>query len=108
METYFSKNAEILLKQKHLTQKSFCEKLGKSKSNWENIVKTNNLEMLSQIAEILDMKVEDVIGLNRQKFIINGYVKVADTTYEVQNREDVENLLKRIIDLEAWSASIVQ
>lgn len=108
METYFSKNAEILLKQKHLTQKSFCEKLGKSKSNWENIVKTNNLEMLSQIAEILDMKVEDVIGLNRQKFIINGYVKVADTTYEVQNREDVENLLKRIIDLEVWYASIVQ
>lgn len=108
METYFSKNAEILLKQKHLTQKSFCEKLGKSKSNWENIVKTKNLEMLSQIAEILDMKVEDVIGLSKQKFIINGFVKVADTTYEVQNREDVENLLKRIIDLEVGYASISQ
>ena len=108
METYFSKNAEILLKQKHLTQKSFCEKLGKSKSNWENIVKTKNLEMLSQIAEILDMKVEDVIGLSKQKFIINGFVKVADTTYEVQNREDVENLLKRIIDLDAGHASISQ
>ena len=108
METYFSKNAEILLKQKHLTQKSFCEKLGKSKSNWENIVKTNNLEMLSQIAEILDMKVEDVIGLNRQKFTISGFVKVVDTTYEVQNREDVENLLKRIIDLELGYASISQ
>lgn len=106
METFFSKNAEILLKQKHLTQKSFCEKLGKSKSNWDNIVKTNNLEMLSQIAQILDMKVEDVIGLNGQKFIINGFVKVADTTYEVRNREDVENLLKRIIDLEMRYASI--
>ena len=100
METYFSKNAEILLKQKHLTQKSFCEKLGKSKSNWDNIVKTNNLEMLSQIAEILDMKVEDVIGLNKQKFSICGFVKVADTIHEIQDREDVENLLKRIIDLE--------
>ncbi len=108
METYFSKNAEILLKQKHLTQKSFCEKLGKSKSNWDNIVKTNNLEMLSQIAQILEMKVEDVIGLNRQKFIINGFVKVADTTYEVQNRNDVEKLLKRILDLEAGYASISQ
>ena len=64
--------------------------------------------MLSQIAQILDMKVEDVIGLNGQKFIINGFVKVADTTYEIQNREDVENLLKRIIDLEVGYASISQ
>ena len=54
------------------------------------------------------MKVEDVIGLNRQKFIINGFVKVADTTYEVQNRNDVEKLLKRILDLEAGYASISQ
>jgi transcriptional regulator with XRE-family HTH domain len=108
METYFAKNADILLKERHLTQQDFCKKLGKSKSNWENIVKTKNLEMLSQIATILDMKVEDVIGLNRQKFIINGFVKVADTTYEVQNREDVENLLKRIIDMEVGYASISQ
>lgn len=69
-------------------------------------MKTKNLEMLSQIAKILDMKVEDVIGLNRQKFIINGFVKVADTTYEVQNKEDVENLLKRINDMEVGYASI--
>lgn len=100
METYFAKNADILLKERHLTQQDFCKKLGKSKSNWENIVKTKNLEMLSQIAEILDMKVEDVIGLNKQKFCISGFVKVADTIHEIQDREDVENLLKRIIDLE--------
>jgi len=106
METYFAKNADIQLKERHLTQQDFCKKLGKSKSNWENVVKTKNLEMLSQIAKILDMKVEDVIGLNRQKFIINGFVKVADTTYEVQNKEDVENLLKRINDMEVGYASI--
>lgn len=100
METYFAKNADILLKERHLTQQDFCKKLGKSKSNWENIVRTKNLEMLSQIAEILDMKVEDVIGLNKQKFGISGFVKVADTIHEIQDREDVENLLKRIIDLE--------
>lgn len=100
METYFAKNADILLKERHLTQQDFCKKLGKSKSNWENIVKTKNLEMLSQIAEILDMKVEDVIGLNKQKFSISGFVKVAGTIHEIQDREDVENLLKRIIDLE--------
>lgn len=108
METYFAKNADILLKERHLTQQDFCKKLGKSKSNWENIVKTKNLEMLSQIAEILDMKVEDVIGLNKQKFSISGFVKVADIIYEVQNREDVENLLKRIIDLEVGYASVSQ
>lgn len=102
METYFAKNADILLKERHLTQKSFCERLGKSKSNWDNIVKTNNLEMLSQIASVLEMSVEDVIGLNKQKFMINGFVKVNNTIYEIQNRDDVENLLKLIIDLEVW------
>lgn len=100
METFFANNAEILLKERHLTQQDFCKKLGKSKSNWDNIVKTNNLEMLSQIASVLDMSVEDVIGLNKQKFTISGFVKVADTIHEIQSREDVENLLKKIIDLE--------
>ena len=41
-------------------------------------------------------------------YFINGFVKVADTIYEVQNREDVENLLKRIIDLEVGYVSISQ
>ncbi len=108
MVTYFAKNADILLKERHLTQQDFCKKLGKSKSNWDNIVRTNNLEMLSQIAQILEMKVEDVIGLNKQKFNICGFVKVADTIHEIQSKEDVENLLKRIIDLEVGYASISQ
>lgn len=93
METYFSKNADILLKQNHLSQKEFCEKLGKSKSNWENIVKTNNLEMLSQIAGILGMSVEDVIGLNKPKFTISGFVKVDDQIHEIKSREDFLSVL---------------
>ena len=100
METYFSKNAEILLKQKGLTQKEFCERLGKSKSNWENIVKTNNLEMLSNVAEILAMPVEDVIGLNKQKFSINGFIKVGKETYEIESKADIEAVLKRVSELE--------
>lgn len=101
METYFSKNADILLKQRHLTQKEFCERLGKSKSNWENIVKTNNLEMLSQIADILEMPIEDLIGLNKQKFSISGFIKVDRHTYEIESREDVEKVLGIISELEA-------
>ena len=101
METYFSKNADILLKQRHLTQKEFCERLGKSKSNWENIVKTNNLEMLSQIAGILEMAVEDLIGLNKQKFSVSGFIKVEKKTYEIESKADIEAVLNRIIELEA-------
>ena len=96
METYFSKNADILLKQRHLTQKEFCERLGKSKSNWENIVKTNNLEMLSKIAAILEMPIEDLIGLNKQKFSISGFIKVDRKTYVIENKEDIEAVLKEI------------
>lgn len=100
METYFSKNAKKLLKDKGLTQSEFCEKLGYKKSNWENIVKTNNIDMLSEIAEVLDMSLEDIIGLNKQKFSICGFIKINDTLYEVSSREDIENVLKEITDLE--------
>ena len=100
METYFAKNADILLKERHLTQQDFCKKLGKSKSNWENIVKTKNLEMLSQIAEILDMKVEDVIGLNKQKFSISGFIKVDNKTIDIESKADIEAVLNKISELE--------
>ena len=100
METYFSKNADILLKQRHLTQKEFCERLGKSKSNWENIVKTNNLEMLSQIAAILEMPIEDLIGLNKQKFSISGFIKVDRKTYEIESKEDIKAVLNKLTELD--------
>lgn len=100
METYFERNASVLLKERNLTQKDFCEKLGKSKSNWDNIVKTNNLEMLDKIAQILGMKLEDVIGLHRQKFSVGGFVKVDDSIFEIRGRDDVENVLKKIDELD--------
>lgn len=100
METYFERNASVLLKERNLTQKDFCEKLGKSKSNWDNIVKTNNLEMLDKIAQILEMKLEDVIGLHKQKFSVSGFVKVDDSIFEIRSRDDVENVLKKIDELD--------
>ena len=101
METYFSKNAKKLLKDKDLTQSEFCEKLGYKKSNWENIVKTNNIDMLSEIAKILEMSLEDLIGLDRRKFIINGFIKVNDNLYEISSKEDIERCLNDIIELES-------
>ena len=100
METFFSKNADILLKQNHLTQSEFCQKLGKSKSNWDNIVKTNNLEMLSQIAKVLNMSLDDIIGLNRQKFTICGFVKVNDVLYEITTKDEIMRLLSKVEELE--------
>ena len=100
METYFSKNADILLKDRHLTQKEFCERLGKSKSNWNNIVKTNNLEMLSKIASLLELSVEEVIGFDKKKFSICGFVKLQDDVYEIHTKDDVVVLLNRINALE--------
>ena len=100
METFFSKNADILLKQRGLKQKDFCERLGKSKSNWDNIVRTNNLEMLSKIAEVLDLTIEEVIGLNRPKFSLNGFVKINDKVYEITRKEDLIILLEIVEQLE--------
>lgn len=100
METYFSKNAKKLLKDRDLTQSEFCDKLGYKKSNWENIVKTNNIDMLSDIANILEMSLEDVIGLNRQKFSICGFIKINDSIHEISSREDIENCLSEISKIE--------
>jgi transcriptional regulator with XRE-family HTH domain len=100
METYFSKNAKKLLKDKDLTQSEFCEKLGFKKSNWENIVKTNNIETLFKIAEVLEMTLEDVIGLKRQKFSICGFVKVNETLYEISSKTDLLNCMDEVSKLD--------
>ena len=93
METYFSKKADILLKERHLTQAKMCELLGMGKSNWANLVKTNNLEQLSKIADILELPLEEVIGINRQKFTISGFIKVNQKTFEIDSKKDVEDVL---------------
>ena len=100
METYFSKNAKKLLKDKDLTQSEFCERLGCKKSNWENIVKTNNIDTLSKIAEILEMTLEDVIGLEKQKFSICGFVKVNETLYEISGKADLQKCLDDVSKLD--------
>lgn len=100
METYFSKKADILLKERHLTQAKMCELLGMSKSNWANLVKTNNIEQLSKIADILGLPLEEVIGLNRQKYTISGFVKVNDVLYEITTKDDIARLLSKVEELE--------
>ena len=100
METYFSKNAKKLLKDKDLTQTEFCEQLGYKKSSWENIVKTTDLELLSKIADIFDMSLEDIIGLNKQKFTICGFIKVNDSLYEISSKEDIVKCLNEITELD--------
>ena len=96
METYFSKNAGVLLKQRNLTQQEFCEKLGVGKSNWSNVVNANKLDMLAKIAQVLEMDLEDVIGLKKPKFILSGFVKLQDEIYEIQSRADLEKVLSAI------------
>lgn len=104
METYFSKKADILLKERHLTQAKMCELLGMGKSNWANLVKTNNLEQLSKIADILELPLEEVIGINRQKFTISGFVKVNQKTFEIECKKDVEDVLSAINAIEEKEA----
>lgn len=101
METYFSKNAKNLLKENNLTQTEFCERLGYKKSSWENIIKTTDLELLSKIADIFGLALEDIIGLNKQKFNICGFVKINDNLYEISSKEDIERCLNKINELDS-------
>ena len=83
-----------------MTQQEFCEKLGVAKSNWQNVVNANKLDMLARIAEILEMDLEDVIGLKKQKFTISGFVKLQDKVYEIQQKGDLERVLEDVEKLE--------
>ncbi len=97
IETYFSQNADILLKQRHLTQKEFCEKLERGKSSWDNIIHTNDLGMLKAIGEILDMSIDELIGKKDEaKFSLSGFVKLNDSVREITSEEDVRSLLSEI------------
>ena len=102
METYFSKNAKKLLKDKGLTQSEFCIRLGYKKSSWENIVKTTDLKLLAEIADLFEMSLEDIIGFEKRKFTICGFVKIDDTIYEIESEDDIRKVLKKVEALEGY------
>ena len=88
---------EKLLQEKQLTKSAFAELLGVQKQNVNSILETKNLDKLQQIADILEVELQDLILVKKdEQPSINGYIEYNSQVYTIKNLEDFNNLAKII------------
>ena len=88
---------EKLLQEKQLTKSAFAELLGVQKQNVNSILETKNLDKLQQIADVLDVELQDLILVKEnERPSINGYIEYNSQVYSIKNFEDFNNLAKII------------
>lgn len=86
---------EILF-QKNMTMSDLSDKTGLAQENISRICSdTGNptLETLSKIADALDIRPGDLIN---EPTGISGFLKVNGVVYEINTKEDLENILKQL------------
>ncbi len=88
---------EKLLQEKQLTKSAFAELLGVQKQNVNSILETKNLDKLQQIADVLNVELQDLILVKEnERPSINGYIEYNSQVYSIKNFEDFNNLAKII------------
>lgn len=88
---------EKILQEKQLTKSAFAELLGVQKQNVNSILETKNLDKLQQIADVLDVELQDLILVKEnERPSINGYIEYNSQVYSIKNFEDFNNLAKII------------
>ena len=86
---------EKILQEKQLTKSAFAELLGVQKQNVNSILETKNLDKLQQIADVLDVELQDLILVKEnERPSINGYIEYNSQVYSIKNFEDFNNLAK--------------
>ena len=71
--------------------------LGVQKQNVNSILETKNLDKLQQIADVLDVELQDLILVKEnERPSINGYIEYNSQVYSIKNFEDFNNLAKII------------
>ena len=88
---------EKILQEKQLTKSAFAELLGVQKQNVNSILETKNLDKLQQIADVLNVELQDLILVKEnERPSINGYIEYNSQVYSIKNFEDFNNLAKII------------
>ena len=88
---------EKILQEKQLTKSAFAELLGVQKQNVNSILETKNLDKLQQIADVLEVELQDLILVKKdEQPSINGYIEYNSQVYTIKNLEDFNNLAKII------------
>ena len=104
MKTDRINRIKVVLAEQNKTGKWLAEQLQKNEatvSRWCSNTSQPSLEVLTRIAEILNMSLEDVIGLNKQKFSICGFIKINEDIHEISSKDDIESCLSKIRSLES-------
>lgn len=91
---------EEILREKNITKTAFAELMGVKKQNVNVLLETRNLDRIQEIADKLDVDFFALIekGQEQRKQLLNGYVEYRENIYKISCKEDLENLLKEVVD----------
>lgn len=113
----FSKNLKTIRKKRNFTQKKLADALNVSQNaifNWENGKREPSLEMIKNIATVLDVPMETLIGLNTwgEKFIsesnakvaaFNGVVAILEYIYGTITEKNISGLAYYLVEADTES-----
>ena len=94
-KTFFEEHAEDFLKDKNITKAQFAKAMGVAPQNINKLFGTKNALTLSNIASFLDIPLQVLLfGKEEKERDIHGCVYVDGTPRLINNRSDIEQLLK--------------
>lgn len=113
----FSKNLKTIRKKRNFTQKKLADALNVSQNaifNWENGKREPSLEMMKNIANVLEVPMETLIGLNTlgEKFIsesnakvaaFNGVVAILEYIYGTITEKNISGLAYYLVEADTES-----
>ena len=96
-QTYIEANAENILKERGISKATFTKAFNVLPQNFNKLVGTKNIVTLTQIAKYLDMPLDVLLfGEEQQVQDIHGVLYVDNKPVIVENRKQIEELLKKI------------
>lgn len=88
---------ENILKSKGISKTQFAEMCGVQKQNVNSLLDTCNIKKLQEIANVLDVKLTDLINEEtNEKILINGYVEYNGEIHSIKSIEDLKNLTELV------------
>ena len=94
-QTFIETNAESILKERGISKATFTKAFNVLPQNFNKLVGTKNIVTLTQIAKYLDMPLDVLLfGKEQQVQDIHGVLYVDNKPVIVENRKQIEELLK--------------
>lgn len=97
-KTYFEEHALEMLEGAGFTKAKFAKAIGIVPQNIKKVFETKNVHTLMKVAETLGVSLDTVIyGKMYGQAKINGFIEVNSVIYKVSSKEDIENVLTKIL-----------